>query len=95
MPAIGLLTLHLHLPQCRSLKQKRSQIKPILNRLHKSFNISCAETGLNDRWHESILSCALVCNDCSYAMQSLQSVVNFFQEHYPDIPIVDHHLECF
>ncbi len=95
MPAIGLLTLHIHLPNCASLKEKRSLIKPILSRLHKQFNISCAETGLNDLWHECLLACALVCNDCGFAAQSLQNVLMFFQEHYPELTVIDHRIECF
>lgn len=95
MPAIGLLTLHIHLPNCKSLKEKRSLIKPILSRLHKQFNISCAETGFNDLWHECLLSCALVCNDCGFAAQALQSVLVFFQEHYPELIVIDHRIECF
>lgn len=95
MPTIGLLTLHVHLPQCNSLKDKRSLIKPVLSRLHKQFNLSCAETGLNDHWREALISCAVVCNDSRFATQSLQSVLVFFQEHYPDLAVIDHRIECF
>jgi uncharacterized protein YlxP (DUF503 family) len=43
--AIGLLTLHLSIPDCHSLKQKRSRVQPIIARLHREFNIAAAETG--------------------------------------------------
>ena len=33
--SIGLLTLHLHLPGCASLKEKRGKIKPLITRLHR------------------------------------------------------------
>ncbi|MBA4379619.1 MAG: DUF503 domain-containing protein, partial [Anaerolinea sp.] len=34
---IGLLTLHLHLPACASLKEKRGRLKPLIHRLHREF----------------------------------------------------------
>jgi hypothetical protein len=36
---IGVCTIELHLPGVGSLKQKRSIMKPLLARLHNSFNI--------------------------------------------------------
>jgi uncharacterized protein YlxP (DUF503 family) len=41
--SLGLLTIHLHLPGCASLKEKRGRLKPLLTRLHREFNISAAE----------------------------------------------------
>ncbi|MEW6180063.1 MAG: DUF503 domain-containing protein [Chloroflexota bacterium] len=95
MPTIGLLIIHLHLPSCISLKQKRGCLKPLLSRLHKEFNISVAEIGLNDHWQETLIACALVCNDCSFASQSLQKVHIFIQEQFPHLQVVDHRIECF
>ena len=60
---VGILTLHLHLPGCASLKEKRGRIKPLLARLHRQFNLSVAELGLQDKWQETIISCGMVGND--------------------------------
>jgi uncharacterized protein len=49
---VSLLTLKLTLPGCGSLKQKRSLLSPILARLHKEFNLSVAEIGLQDFWKQ-------------------------------------------
>lgn len=95
MPTIGLLVLHLHLPHSLSLKQKRSSLKSLLNRLHKEFNISVAEIGLNDHWQESLVACAIVSNDCAFATQSLQKVHTFVERQFPNLPILDHRIECF
>ena len=45
---IGILTLHLQLPGCASLKEKRGRLKPLLARLHRKFNIPAAEMDLRD-----------------------------------------------
>ena len=53
---LGQLTIHLHLPACSSLKEKRGRLKPLLARLHKEFNVSVAEMDLQDKWTEAILA---------------------------------------
>jgi tripartite-type tricarboxylate transporter receptor subunit TctC len=35
---IATLTIHLHLPTCTSLKEKRGRIRPLIARLHREFN---------------------------------------------------------
>ena len=60
---LGILTLHLHIPGCKSLKEKRSQLKPLLSRLHKEFNISVAEMDAHDVWQSTVIACAVVGND--------------------------------
>jgi uncharacterized protein YlxP (DUF503 family) len=40
---IGILTLQVQIPGCKSLKEKRSRLKPLIARLHREFNISVSE----------------------------------------------------
>ncbi|HVN56235.1 MAG TPA: DUF503 domain-containing protein [Anaerolineaceae bacterium] len=90
---VGLLTLHLHLPGCTSLKEKRSRIKPILARLHREFNISTAEIDRQDAWQEAVIACALVSNDAVHIRRSLQEVVKYFEKNWPDEPLVNDTIE--
>jgi uncharacterized protein YlxP (DUF503 family) len=90
---IGLLTLHLFIPGCTSLKEKRSRIKPVLARLHREFNVSTAEIELLDKWREAVLVCAMVSNDHGYTQKALQTVMDFFTSHWPDLEILDYHIE--
>lgn len=90
---VGLLTIHAQLPGCTSLKQKRSRIKPVLSRLHREFNISTAENGLNDHWQETVLTCAMVGNDPAYLHKALQSIMDFLETHFPELLILDHRIE--
>jgi uncharacterized protein YlxP (DUF503 family) len=71
---IGILTLHLYLAACTSLKEKRGRLKPVLSRLHRDFNLSVAEIGHQDRWQESIIMCALVSNQSSFIQSVLDKV---------------------
>jgi len=60
---IGVLSIHLRLPGCASLKEKRGRLKPLLTRLHKEFDVSAAEMDLQDKWQETIIACGMVGND--------------------------------
>jgi len=90
---IGLLTLHIHLPGCASLKEKRSRLKPLLARLHREFNISAAELDDQDHWGSAIIGCALVSNDAAYTRRALQSVARWLEANWQDVTLVDEQLE--
>lgn len=91
--AIGIMKLHLELPGCTSLKEKRGRIKPLLARLHREFNVSVAESGLNERWQEAEILCVLASNDASYAQRALGIVLKFSEDHFPDLYVLEHHTE--
>ena len=90
---IAILTLHLMLPGCASLKEKRSRIKPILSRLHREFNITVAEVDLQDIWREVVIACAVVSNNSIHNQQVLQKVILYTEQHWPDFYIADQHIE--
>jgi uncharacterized protein YlxP (DUF503 family) len=91
--SIGLLVLHIHLPGCASLKEKRSRIKPLIARLHREFNISVAEVDHQDVWQDAVLGCALVSNDNNHTQRALQKVVKWVEHSWPDVDVVDDYLE--
>jgi uncharacterized protein YlxP (DUF503 family) len=91
--ALGVLTLQLQLPGCKSLKEKRSRIKPLIARLHREFNLSVAELGQLDAWDKSTLGCAIICNDHRFSETSLRSVIHWMNKNWPDVLIVDDHIE--
>ena len=55
-PIVGLLTIELHFPGARSLKEKRMVVKSIKDRLRRKFNVAVAETGYQDLWQRAVLS---------------------------------------
>jgi uncharacterized protein len=91
--SIGLLTLYLQLPGCNSLKEKRSRLKPLLARLHREFNISVAEIDRQDAWGEAVVACSLVSNDYSHTQCTLQSIARWVDGSWPDVSLVDEHIE--
>lgn len=90
---LGQLTIHLHLPACSSLKEKRGRLKPLLARLHKEFNVSVAEMDLQDKWQEAIIACAMVGNDAVVLRQSLQTVEKWVMGNWPDGMVLESKIE--
>lgn len=64
---IGLMAWELEVFGCHSLKEKRSVIKSLKDRLHDRFNISVAETGHHDLWQRAELTACVVANDKKHA----------------------------
>ena len=91
--SIGILTLQIQLPGCKSLKEKRSRLKPLIARLHREFNISVAELAQLDKWNESTIGCALISNENQYSQSSLQTIIHWVNSNWPDIILVDDHIE--
>ena len=90
---VGVLTLHLHLAGCTSLKEKRRRLKPLLIRLHREFNISVAEIDRLDAWQEALVACALVSNDHGHIQRSLQKVKGWVESSWPDVGLISERLE--
>lgn len=91
--SVGVLTLHLHLPGCTSLKEKRSRLKPLLARLHREFNISVAEMEQNDSWQEAVIACVLVSNEHGQTQRVLQHVLEWIEHSWPDVFVSHEEME--
>lgn len=93
MYQLGVLTIQMNLPDCHSLKEKRSRIKPFIIRLHREFNISVAEIGLQDALFGSIICCAMVGNDSSHLQRSLDCMRRWVEGNWPDGLVVENKIE--
>ena len=89
------LVCHLIIPGCRSLKEKRSQIKPLIARLHREFFVSVAEIDKQDIWDEAVIACVLVNNKHQFAEKIISQVLDFIEHYWKNLQISDHHIEIF
>jgi uncharacterized protein YlxP (DUF503 family) len=71
---IGLLTLELHFPGARSLKDKRQALRSLEQRIRNRFNVSVAEVEHQDLWQRSRLAVVSVNTDHVHLESTLQSV---------------------
>ncbi|MEX2467148.1 MAG: DUF503 domain-containing protein [Gemmatimonadota bacterium] len=74
------MTWELSLPGCSSLKGKRSVIRSLRDRLRKRFNVSVAETGLQDVRDRALLTIALVASDGHMAESVLDRADRLVEE---------------
>ncbi len=92
---VSLLTIKYSLPGCQSLKEKRSSIQPLLSRIRKEFNVSVAEVGLQDIWQNAWIGIVSISNDSKHNTQVLQEVVSFSEANFPELEILEHHIENY
>jgi uncharacterized protein YlxP (DUF503 family) len=90
---IGACRLRLHLPGCRSLKEKRGLLKPLLARLHREFNVAAAEVDLQDVWQSAELAVVAVANAASPVQSELQRIVSWIERSRPEVEVIDAQFE--
>jgi len=70
---VGVRSWELQLAGCQSLKDKRSIVKSLKDRLHRQFNVSAAEVDHQDAWQRAALACSVVATDRRHAEEVLAS----------------------
>jgi uncharacterized protein YlxP (DUF503 family) len=89
---IGLLTLDLHFPGARSLKDKRQALRSLETRIRNRFNVSLAEVEHQDLWQRSRLAVVAVNTDHVHLESTLASVAGEAAT-ARDIELLDQHME--
>ncbi|MGC1378218.1 MAG: DUF503 domain-containing protein [Anaerolineales bacterium] len=90
---LATLTIHLHLPGCASLKEKRGAIKPLIARLRREFNLSVAEIGLQDTWQEAVIGCAMIGSERAFLESALQTVARWVEANWRDGDVIEQKIE--
>jgi uncharacterized protein YlxP (DUF503 family) len=80
------LTVEIHLPESRSLKQKRSVVRHLLDTSRRRFGVAAAEVEYQDLWQRAALAFAAVAKDAGHVEDVLDSVERFVWSH-PEIEV--------
>jgi uncharacterized protein YlxP (DUF503 family) len=86
---IAAMSIELRLPGCRTLKEKRSALKPLLAAIHREFNVSAAELDHLDDPRSTVLACVVVSNDSAHGQQVLGRIPRWIEDRRPDLQVVD------
>lgn len=78
-PIVGLLTVELHLPEAMSLKDKRSVLSSMLERLANRFNVAVAEIDALDRHREAVIAVTTVANDLQHVSRVLETAIHYIE----------------
>lgn len=76
---VGVHTFDLRLPGCGSLKEKRAVISSLKGRIRTRFNVSIAETAMQDRPDRAELTVAVVAAHRGHADTLLDKVDTFVE----------------
>jgi uncharacterized protein YlxP (DUF503 family) len=76
---IGTLEVEIILHDCHSLKDKRSIVKSIIDRVRNRFNVSVAEVDCLDLHQRSIIGIGVVSNDRRFANSILDQIADFIE----------------
>ena len=71
---VGRLILEIHIPNARSLKDKRQVLRSLKDRLRARFNVAVAELDHQDSWQRAQIGVVSLSNDRTHLEQSLRAV---------------------
>jgi len=76
----GVGRLDLHMPYCRSLKDKRAILSSLKGRLAERARVAVIDVGPQDLWQRGTLGICLVARDDLQVRQSLSSLVRMVED---------------
>ena len=71
---IGLLTLEIHIPDARSLKDKRQVLRSLKDTLRAHFNVAVAELDHQDLWQRSRVGVVSISSDGKHLEESIAAI---------------------
>jgi hypothetical protein len=89
---VGVCQLRLLLHEVFSLKEKRSIVKRITERVRNKFAVSIAEVDANDLHQSAVLGICMAGNDGAFVNSCLDKVIDFIENLYL-AEIVDEKIE--
>jgi uncharacterized protein YlxP (DUF503 family) len=87
---ISLLTIELMIPWARSLKDKRSAVRGLKDRLRSRFNASVAEVAFQDKWQRAVIAVCILGSD-RRQLESEMAKVRQLCEEVQDLQITNMH----
>ena len=82
------MRVELHIPQSRSLKEKRAALRPVVEGLRQRFSLSVAEVGYQDMWQRALVGVAVVSGSHRQAADIVDTVERWVWSR-PDIEVCD------
>lgn len=89
---IGVLQFSLEIPYAETLKDKRSAIKSLKDRLRRSFNVSISEIEDLDECTLATLGAVVAGSEPAHVNSTMDHLLNELQE-WRDGTLLDHQLE--
>ncbi|MGD1011785.1 MAG: DUF503 domain-containing protein [Acidimicrobiales bacterium] len=82
------LVVELHFPACRSLKEKRGTLRPVVEGARARFPVAVAEVGYQELHQRSVVEVAAVAANEKVVVEILDAVERFIWS-LPGLEVVD------
>ncbi len=84
---VGALEIEIHIPSARSLKEKRSVVRHLVETARQRFGVSASEVAHHDRRQQAGLGFSVVAPSAAQAQRLLEQVDRFVWSH-PEIEVI-------
>ncbi len=88
---VGVLVVDIYIPESNSLKDKRSVLKRLKDRIRNKFNVSVAEVDDHDIWRRAKIGIAHISSNGRFSGQELQKVAKFLEDDF-QIQVLDYEM---
>ncbi|MCA1833088.1 MAG: DUF503 domain-containing protein [Actinomycetota bacterium] len=85
---VGVARFELRLPDCASLKDKRSVLRRLISLIRQKFNVSAGEVDHLDLWQRSTVAVSLISDTQFHARRVLQEIERHVETH-PGVELLD------
>ena len=89
---VGIYKLEIVLPQCHSLKEKRSVLRRMRDRIGQRFNVFLVEDEYQDKWQRAIVGFSVAGSDRSQVEPLFEKIAAFIEE-LGEAQVVDRYSE--
>ena len=79
--------IDLRLPQCQSLKEKRSVLRPVLEGLRNRHPVAVSEVDLQDLWQRAAIGMAVVSATPTHAQEMMDEAERFVWS-FPELEVL-------
>ncbi len=91
MALILYMELEFYIPFAHSLKEKRSFIKSLKEKLKNKFNIAVAEIDYLDSWQKSIIGIVSISNSRQTLDKLSSQILSYIENYFPGT-LVNHYI---
>lgn len=82
------LSVDLHLPECRSLKAKRAELRPVTDGLRRRFAVAVAEVSDQDTWQRAGIGIVAVAATAAHATDIIDEAERFVWS-FPGLQVLE------
>jgi hypothetical protein len=82
------LEIELRLAACRSLKDKRAVLRPIIDGIRNRFTVAVAETNRQDEWQRATIGLAAVSGSPGHVSEMIDEAERFVWS-FPEVEVLE------